>query len=277
MERTKVLSIEEPQVASVLPTAVQNYLGEVISIKKLPSLFEDSTHAIWRLQTQDDCYALKKCPAHLHQIETAVFWRGVRHLWGVDLPKQLGDFAKIYAFLSKYSGLKVPPLVMAQSSDGIQDGWLLNRWMPGSKITAATPRLITQLANHLASLHSQTRPYFGSLMGEQFPLSTFGHKVLETLESIASTQSSSLKLTNDEVKSLQNWSPLVSVPVMLDLRWDQFLQSEQGDLTTLVDCDAFVWAPRELVLVQVFKLMSNENLKNFNQVYFQETSIHQKV
>ncbi|MBN2866581.1 MAG: hypothetical protein JXK16_11300, partial [Thiotrichales bacterium] len=212
-----------------IPQAVFALIGSVLKTEKLPNLFEDSTHQIWRLQTAENCYALKKCPANLVQLETAVFWRGVFHLWGLDLPKQLGGFADVYAFLAKYSGLQVPPLLRAQSSDDFQEGWLLNAWMLGFQINQSTPKLIQQLAIHLASLHSQTQQSFGGMIGQQMPLTQWGPKVFDTLIYLAEQNQVVLPLSESAMQALRNWVPQNCVPVMLDLRWDQFLQSEQGD------------------------------------------------
>ena len=58
------------------------------------------------------------------------------------------------------------------------------------------------------------------------------------------------------------------VPIMPDLRWDQFLQYD-GKLSALVDLDAFVFGPRELELVLLEYLLDQQQAELFMLHYQQ--------
>jgi aminoglycoside phosphotransferase (APT) family kinase protein len=56
------------------------------------------------------------------------------------------------------------------------------------------------------------------------------------------------------------------VPIMLDLRWDQMLH-QQGQLSAIVDMDAFVVGPRELELVLLEYQLNEHQAGVFIEAY----------
>ena len=56
------------------------------------------------------------------------------------------------------------------------------------------------------------------------------------------------------------------VPILPDLRWDQFL-TDSNKLTGLVDLDAVVYGARELELVLLEYLLSEQQAGVFKKVY----------
>ncbi|MCF6253355.1 MAG: hypothetical protein L3J38_01245 [Thiomicrorhabdus sp.] len=62
-------------------------------------------------------------------------------------------------------------------------------------------------------------------------------------------------------------------PVMLDIRWDQFLQRGGGENLTLLDLDTMVWVPRELELVMLEYLLTPAQAEVFKAVYTQYQDI----
>ena len=62
------------------------------------------------------------------------------------------------------------------------------------------------------------------------------------------------------------------VPIMPDLRWDQFLQ-QNDRLSALVDLDAFVFGPKGIELVLLEYLLSEQQAEIFNRHYQQYAHI----
>ena len=73
-------------------------------------------------------------------------------------------------------------------------------------------------------------------------------------------------ILGNALKQAADIEPNSFVPVMLDLRWDQFL-IEDAKLKALVDLDAFVLAPSELELVLLELLFNEEQSALFAEEY----------
>ena len=74
------------------------------------------------------------------------------------------------------------------------------------------------------------------------------------------------------IDALKNCSDLATqriVPLMMDLRWDQFSQIE-GELVGVFDLDAFVFAPIELDFVILEYLLTAQQLTIFKKAYEEE-------
>lgn len=244
---------------------VLNHLTKVTSCQPLPKAYDDSTHSIWRLNSPQGRFALKECQPDLLTNANAIFWQATQHWFGLNLPKMLGDYDQVYQFLTDHSGLEVPDLIACQSATAQTPGWLLNRWHEGLSIQQPTPILIIDLANHLGKLHQHQQPYFGTLTGQVMPMNDWALRMQSTLTFLQNASASALNPST--IKTLQNWQPKICVPVMLDLRFDQFLQDQTGHLQALIDCDAFVWAPSELALVQLQVLLSEDDFELFRKHY----------
>lgn len=251
------------ELDAVITAQVSQRLAKVISCQPLPKAYDDSTHEIWKINTQQGSFVLKVCQADL--LDKAVFWKATAQWFGLDLPKMLGDYAQVYQFLADHSGLEVPDLIAFQSATPQESGWLLNRWHSGLPIQQTTPTLINDLANHLGKLHQQQQACFGPLTNQQMPLSDWGLRTQLVVNFLQTSTDSALSQAT--LATLKNWQPNSCVPVMLDLRFDQFLQTPNGHLQALVDCDAFVWAPRALALVQLQVILSHDDFAQFKQQY----------
>lgn len=242
---------------------ISSWLASAPVCHPLPKAYNDSTHAIWKLDTLQGSFCLKVCQADL--LKQAFFWQATAHWFGLDLPKMLGDYAQVYRFLAHNSGLDVPELIACQSASLDKPGWLLNRWHSGLSIQNTTPTLICDLAQHLGKLHHQQQPNFGTLTARVMPLTEWACRIQMVVDFLQTSTGSALSLSTRD--TLRRWQPKSCVPVMLDLRFDQFLQTPAGRLQALIDCDAFVWAPRALALVQLQVLLSDDDFAQFKQQY----------
>lgn len=235
------------------------------------SQYEDSTNSVWRLETDSGPLVLKLCDGH--QIQQSRFWLGMRSLFDVHLPAQLHTFDQVYAFINQHSPLRIPALLAASagSAEGGYPGFVLAQALAGETLTsdAVNDSYVSQLAHHLASLHMQQQSRWGSLAHPEFSAEQWPVRLHDTLRTLASTHKFADRQLIDEIatQALQ-CRPRHFCPIMPDLRWDQFLLHD-GQLSALVDLDAFVWGPVEMEFVLLEYLLTADQWRIFTEQYQQ--------
>ncbi|MCK5905327.1 MAG: hypothetical protein KAG86_08585 [Gammaproteobacteria bacterium] len=243
----------------------------------IPPLFEDSTHELWRLNSKQSNYFLKICNK-----TNSPFWQIMNDLFSFDLSKKIGEFHQLYPFVDNLTPLQIPTIIASESSRQPFDkkAYILSSMLIGSTVSSINKKMVEQLAQHLVSLHQPCFHYWGcldlnthdhELEVSEKPESQQWHKKLEQTLLTFSKHSYSKKAIPDKVLNLAIQSCQLTnrskfVPMMPDLRWDQFLQKE-GQLTALVDLDAFVLAPKELDFIILEYILTTRQLQLFKKHY----------
>lgn len=239
------------------------HLPETASIQRLPTLFEDSSHDIYRVQTETRDYVIKQLD--WTSVQASTFWQVMQPLFQIDLAQQLAHIAPLYAEAANASPLHIPKL-LAQTTVHTRPT-LLTEWLDGEAVEThqVTPQRVDDLARHLAGMHRIRRPSFGAHYAtEPAKVDWVAHLQRHLTEWLQ-------PLGEAEAKRLQalvtaDFQPQDCVLSMPDLRWDQFLQSGEG-LSALTDLDALVFAPPEFEWVLLEYLLTPEQAARFADTY----------
>lgn len=231
----------------------------------LASQFEDSTHRLWRCETEAGALILKVC--NHDSIQQSAFWQGMNSLFNVDFPRSLRNIATIYSKISENTAVTVPRFIAAESNS-----YVLAEWLEGDAALTedVTDVMVIQLAEHLGKLHTQVQTTWGPMQQAKLGAKQWSSRLYKTIQDLADNSSATIPnnvmtlcLQQAEAMEVEQFSP-----IMLDLRWDQFLQ-QHNRLTALVDLDAFVYGPKELELVLVEYLLNADQAALFKQHYQQ--------
>ena len=252
----------------------QHNLPTLIKATRWPSMYEDSTHQLWHCDTVDGEFMLKVCNSN--NVLSSTFWQGMSHLFDVQLPTQLGHFKTVYNVVEQQGTLLIPDYIASSSNsiNNTEEAFILTEIMSGSMIFSnkVDDAMVEALAKHISQLHSEKYILWGKAIQPEFVLSDWSKRLQMTLQILAEKQAIPSTLLTRALTQAQTISPSVAVLTMPDIRWDQFLQNE-GKLTTLVDLDAFVYAPRELELVLLEILLNESQAAIFVNVYRQQHSL----
>ncbi|MEB8434135.1 phosphotransferase [Cocleimonas sp. KMM 6892] len=259
-----------------IPAALIETLPNEIAAENaefIPQRFADSTHDLWRLKSTQGNYFLKVCSN-----TESPFWQIMQQLFGVDLRNDIASFNTLYGHISSLSSLKIPELIQSQSSR--QHGsYILTPEVDGlvpdnSKISVG---MVEQLAQHLANLHQDRQNNWGSI---HQPIYNSGHwkqRLRDTLEKSAhkwgGDKTTDNAYLNAALDACEQLNVNEFVPVMPDLRWDQFLITKNNLELILLDLDAFVLAPRELDFVLLEYLLDQQQFECFVEVYSRHHTI----
>lgn len=233
----------------------------------IPNKFEDSTHQLFYCETADGPMVLKVC--NKTTIEKSHFWLGINHLFAADFPNSLGNIHSTHHFLEKNGALAVPKLVSASAHR-----YVLTHFLDGKDIESGSiaDQWVIQLAEHITKLHQCSYAHWGKLDAPQFSAPEWACRLNETLVFLVKQQHTRIAepLVKKVLAHAKNIQETDFVPVMLDLRWDQFRLSDYDshDLA-LIDLDAFVIAPRALDLILLEYVLTPTQLALFKQHYTQ--------
>lgn len=224
--------------------------------------FDDSSHQLWFCQTSIGPLVLKVADKPV--VRCSSFWQGMNRLFALNFPASLADTNAVQQFLSRHSPLTIPECLSANS------GFVVCRQLAGKSIDAeaVNPNIIRQLARHTAALHQQTADHWGTIQKPKFSADLWSSRLRQTLSYLATNNDIAISpvLLGNALKQAADIQANNFVPVMLDLRWDQFL-TEDDKLTALVDLDAFVLAPREVELVLLELLLNAPQAALFAEEY----------
>jgi len=238
--------------------------------KAIPNKFEDSTHQLFYCQTIDGPMVLKVC--NEATIEKSHFWLGANHLFAADFPNSLGNIRSTHHFLEKKGALAVPDFVSASAKR-----FVLTHFLAGKDLEteSVADQWVIKLAEHIAKLHQFTYSRWGKLHAPQFSAPQWASRLHETLSFLAEKQDTHIgeALLSEVLTQANNINETEFVPVMLDLRWDQFrdCQAVADDINNLalIDLDAFVIAPRALDLILLEYVLTPMQWARFKQHYTQ--------
>jgi len=263
-----------------LPNWLIDRLPEYEKVYSVPQTFCDSTHLLWRLQgpSLDDLdqknHFLKLCSN-----TESPFWQIMQRLFDFNLRTEITNFAHTYAFINKRCSFAIPELIKAETLEN-NNAYILTSELEGSAIESAdlanSDEMIKQLANHLAMLHSNPINSWGSINKPVFTSLDWSYRLKTTLVESANKWGGVL-LNSDKylIKALDACDLIEItefVPMMPDLRWDQFLHNG-NDITALIDLDAFVFAPRELDFVILEYILTSDQIRLFSNSYSKHHAI----
>jgi hypothetical protein len=257
-----------------LPNWLIEHLTDYQRVDSIPQSFSDSTHHLWRLHKSTETHEnhfLKVCSN-----TDSPFWQIMDDLFDFDLNTQIADFSDTYLFIDNACKLEIPKLIKAETLAN-KNAYILTSELNGSAIESGlNDKMVQQLADHLFDLHSTTTSMWGSLNRPRFNSSDWTNRLEATL--LNSTQKwGGVYLDSDKhlKQALEACASIHSnsfVPMMPDLRWDQFLYNDNR-ITALVDLDAFVFAPRELDFVILEYIFSADQMKIFSEFYSRKLTI----
>ncbi len=264
-----------------LPTSLQRriaiehhpVLKECHAATLLPSLFADSTHQVWSCSYGYDCAELN-CVLKVCSVEgvyNSPFWQAMQQLFAFDFVANIGRYDAVYHQVKAITPLKIPRLIAAGSASTVsQSGFLLTEFVSGRVINSSNAEVhhIERLAHHLAALHQQTQNCFGPLYAPLSPIDLWNTALSDTLTVLGRAQNIDSVILDNILMQIPSIRIEAFHPIMPDLRWDQFLVTDSGELS-LIDLDAMVWGPRELELVLIEYLLDQTQLNLFKVVYTQ--------
>ncbi|MBL1321644.1 MAG: phosphotransferase [Methylophaga sp.] len=240
----------------------------------MPVMYEDSTHRLWDCETKQGTMILKVCNSD--NVAESTFWQGMSSLFAVDLPQQLNEFESVFNMLTKLDTLVIPDFIAAGSMTEDENAFIVVKKVSGTMVTIedVDDGMVIDLAKHLAKLHSQTNIKWGRLGQTELGSGLWVQRLKITLDSLGKKQSLVVprQILAEAIELADQCIVEQFVPIMLDLRWDQFLQ-ENGVLSALVDLDAFVYGPRELELVLLEYIFDEQQTLLFSKAYQQYHSM----
>jgi hypothetical protein len=251
----------------------QSLLPELIQAIAIPSLYDDSTHQLWDCETTQGDLILKVC--NNTNVRQSRFWQGMNFLFSVDLIKQLGEFQSVYTKIAEFGSLKIPDYIASSSFTETAPAFIACKKLAGSMVMSAdiNIKMVRQLADHIAVLHQHQNKSWGQIRHPEFDRTQWPGRLQNTLIQLAKDNHAvSATLLDEAVEQAGEIKVENFVPVMVDLRWDQFLQQD-GIVSALVDLDAFVYAPRELEWVLLEYLLDRQQMSEFCKTYQQITPV----
>lgn len=251
-----------------LPDWLIDRLPEYEKVYSIPQAFIDSTHQLWRLQGSSldgDNHFLKVCSN-----TNSPFWLIMQELFDFDLRTEIASFSDTYTFIDKACGLHIPELIQAETLEN-NNAYILTSELNGNAVASINnDQMVQQLAKHLAELHSNSSKTWGSLNNSRFNSSDWSLRLEATLIESSKKWGGVFLQSDRYLKQALEACALIEatefVPLMLDLRWDQFLQKD-GDISALIDLDALVFASRELDFVILEYILSPDQIMIFNEEY----------
>lgn len=256
-----------------LSSAQQKNLPDLIQATALPMMYSDSTHQLWDCETVQGPLFLKICNSD--NVSQSIFWQGMMRLFALNLPQQLGEFEQVYTFLSTQSRLEIPGYIASGSATASDPAFIAVKKIPGSMLIAAEVDnlMVITLAKHIASLHQYSKTTWGAFGQPEFTPQQWPQRLQKTLLKLAEIHN---RIPTDLLLEVTELAGICTanefVPMMPDLRWDQFLQ-HRGKLSALVDLDAFVFAPKELDFILLEYLLNEQQARVFAQQYQQSHNL----
>lgn len=268
-----MVSMNETLISHYLNASQLAELPRFESATYMPKAFEDSTNQLWQVSWLNagklEKGILKLCP--LSHVSDSPFWQGMQGLFELRYPQEVVAYPKVYRLLESWSILNVPKLHLARSGGQEYASVLLTQKLEGDALISSQVNadMAADLGSHLGHLHQQSSEFYGPLFAAGLDAQGWGQRVHSVITELAQQQAVSLQPYEkqlDQFKRIDRASKEAFVPIMPDLRWDQFL-SKSGRLHALVDLDAMVWGRRELELVLLEYLLEADWVEVFAASY----------
>lgn len=204
-------------------------------------------------------------------IQQSSFWRGMNSLFNLNFPASLGDISHVYHYISNISFLNIPPFIAAAERE-----YVLTRWLSGNDVDVSviTDSTINSLAKHLGLLHQLQRQQWGCLQQPEYTEKDWPLRLKTTLQFLVRQQADNIDpaVLHQALGQIEKMSEKLFVPIMPDLRWDQFL-IQQDNLSALVDLDAIVYGPKTLEFVLLEYLLDQKQAEIFAVEYMNHQTI----
>ncbi len=244
----------------------QPALPDLHRAERLPAMFEDSTHLLWRCETSDGDMILKACRQPM--LETTGCWRVIANLFGLYLPRDLANINRIQDMIQQQGLIPLPELVSWGGDSEAFPAYILTRFVDGRMLetTDLNDDMIAQFASHIARLHQLEYSSWGELSQPGRGASVWPEAVKQTLLQQAEINTINPDWLNPALSTLEQIQHHSFSPIMLDNRWDQYL-FENKRIKALVDIDAFVAGPRELELVLLEYQLDSRQAALFAETY----------
>lgn len=270
-----MLDVPSGAQADGLPPIARHELvaqSQQLSVMQRP--FSDSTHLLWQGFWPEKAQwgVIKVClPA---QLADSPFWLGMHGIFGLSLPETMARYTAVYAQVAAWTPLQVPDLWAADSAQAGYGGWLWAQKVEGEVRVPSSfeADAVERLAAHLNALQARQSDRFGPLFEAVYPAAQWAERVLDTLGVLAARAGVDVQPYADEMAVFRGFyagraeADWRFVPIMPDLRWDQFL-FRQNKLAVLVDLDAVVWGAPELEWVLLEYLLDASGARHFAQHY----------
>ena len=229
------------------------FAAPIIEQRAYPAAYPDHTNDIWRVRTATEEVVVRAPrPAAEWDHAASPFWRGCRHLFGLD-PTDTARLATTNALLGGLSPLPIPRVLRSGTVAGRP--CLVVEHLPGERLNdlrTLPDAALRELGAAIARIHRQRYRWFGTLDGStQRPLTTFHTRLADTLRLLATAHPDPTlhaPLNDFCAAALALPAPASAVPTMLDVDATQFL-TDGARLTALVDTDAYAVAPPALDLI----------------------------
>lgn len=204
-------------------------------------------------------------------IQKSTFWLAMNSLFAINFPASLASIDNVYQRISKMSPLDIPCFIAAEDST-----FVLTKWLSGTDLhaSAVTNDMIKSLSRHIGLLHQQQHPQWGSLQQPEFTATDWPLRLKNTLQLVAQQTIYSIDkaVLQQALNQTEQLAENLFVPIMPDLRWDQFLM-QQDKLTALVDLDAIVYGPQALEFVLLEYLLDQNQVELFAVEYMNYQTI----
>lgn len=246
----------------------------VVSQRLLPPHHPGQANYVWEVFTPTGRVAVRS-PRSI-TVPDEDFGQGVLRLFDAQ-SAHVERIGVINRCLQPVSAYPLPRVIRPERFDGRD--FTIMEWMPGDPLRRfddLSPTELGRLGHHIASLHNQRFPVFGS------PLAMKDVKHGRPLDQFVSAAHSVARWVvqryyNDDERAWR-WlemirplwdllpSPSYAVPVMIDMDPTQFL-ADRGTITALVDTELYVLAPPELELAGLEMLLTPAAADSFREGY----------
>lgn len=256
---------------------------QITHVEFLPGLYSDSSSQIWLLQFSNEfnksgfseC-VLKSCDDNQAVLSTP-FWEAMNLLFGLSLKKAYQNASYSYPLISSLCQLKIPTAI--DLLVGQNQAALAVEKISGSPLSSSqlSMKNIEQLSDLLIGLHQYSVSGFGRIESPKISTTSFydsnvwRQKVTEAIEVLSQKKSIESVYIDQAIELVKQIEFSKNVPLMMDLRWDQFAQNN-GDITGVFDLDAYVFAPAELDFVMLEYLLTAQQADVFKKRYFLATN-----
>jgi len=222
-----------------------------VEIQTLPTEFEDATHQLFKVtDANNNHYCYKCCDFSVSQ--KSYFWRGIDHLFEVSLKHQIEKAPLLYALVAESSPLKIPELVSIKLH--FDQACLKTSWLKGINLETPSAHEVELIAKHLAQCH-------------QIPTEKDNHWQTKVVSYIQRAVKIPTLAKPELLAKAETLNESEFGLIMPDLRWDQFMRLETGQLA-FTDLDALVSGPIRLDLVILEYLLTSQAEKDaFRQTY----------
>jgi len=254
-------------------------LGEVdivdlASVASIPPIFEESSCQLYLLHEKKGAkYIVKWVDGH----PDTPFWSMMLGLFSLTLPKCMLEAPMTYPFIRQHQSLRVPELKASIADES--SGMVLLQYISGEQTDHknVTHEMVEGLAWNLAGLHGHCFGGFGSISSQLTldavqaedsveVLNQWRCSLMETLNELTAYWTQFEWDLSQVEAQINHLTVSRFVPLMTDLRWDQFAH-QTGALSAIFDLDAYVVAPIEWDFVMLEYLLSPAQIETFKGVY----------